>query len=287
MLDGGIGSSAAGPPAIVVVRTLSSSVPVPALGSAVVDLTLTAGPFAPLAASGFVVTARAGGTSGSVEGTLDLAGNPVFPGADPDAHGVVPALVPARATAGQGTAANFRVRVTASYDGGPGFVASVSDPVTLVVVDLAPAPDGEDPTVTAVRRFGFHLQPTRLVLTFSEDLEADGATNPADYLLVRRGRDGRFGTRDDRVIRLRGASYNPTTRAVTLRPSRRLRPRDTFLLTVRGLVDRSGNRLDGDGDGRPGGDFVTVVGRRILAGSVSDLLRGAAPARAAGRRSTP
>src|SRR5205814_579974 len=98
--------------------------------------------------------------------------------------------------------------------------------------------------------------PTRLVLSFSEDLNPARAANPASYRLVDPGRDGRFGTRDDRTIRLLGSTYDPATRSVTLRPSRLLPLRDRFLLSIvnvasSGLVDRAGNALDGDGDGRP------------------------------------
>jgi uncharacterized membrane protein len=255
------------PPALLATTTQLFAAPNPAtLGQTVVFTAI-------VTASGGVVP------GGTVTFTIDGTPQPQAPLAEVDGRAQAMLTI---AAPGVGTHT-----VTASFDGGPGFVASVSDPVALVVVGLAPAPDGEGPIVTAVRRFGFHLQPTRLVVTFSEDVEAAGATDLANYLLVRRGRDGRFGTRDDRVIRLRGASYNPTTRAVTLRPSRRLRLRDTFLLTVRGLADRSGNRLDGDGDGRPGGDFVTVVDRRILAGPARDAFAADVPARAAGRRSTP
>ncbi|MBX6313982.1 MAG: DUF11 domain-containing protein, partial [Isosphaeraceae bacterium] len=137
----------------------------------------------------------------------------------------------------------------------------------------SPGGDTTGPTVVALQRFGFHVRPTRLVLTFSEDLDPARAANLANYRLVAAGRDRRFGTRDDLVIGLRSASYDPAARAVTLSPNRRLSLFQTFQLTAigtgpRGLTDRAGNLLDGDGDGRPGGDFVARFGRGALAGPV-------------------
>jgi len=85
---------------------------VPAHGTVNLPLTLVSDPFAALADHGFVVTAAAGGTSGSVEGTLTLAGLPLLPEADPVARGVVVSLNPTQAVAGQGTAARFTARVT-------------------------------------------------------------------------------------------------------------------------------------------------------------------------------
>lgn len=91
---------------------LASSVTVPAESEATVALTLTSDPFAALAEYGFVVTATANGTTGSVVASLILEGDPVVPEAETQAHGVVVSLTPTQATAGQGTDAFFTVRVT-------------------------------------------------------------------------------------------------------------------------------------------------------------------------------
>ena len=81
------------------------------------------------------------------------------------------------------------------------------------------------------------MHPTRLVLNFNQDLDPAGAKNLANYRLVGPGRDGRLGTRDDLVIRLRKATYDPVTRSVTLRPKVRLPLRDRFRLTVLDIED--------------------------------------------------
>ncbi len=63
---------------------------------------------------GFVITATTGGAlAGSVEGSLTLVAPPIT-AVDPDAHGVVAALTPTQAPAGQGTAATFVLRLTNS-----------------------------------------------------------------------------------------------------------------------------------------------------------------------------
>ena len=75
-------------------------------------LTLRSDPFAPVATFSFVINAAVSGTSSSVEGALILVGEPMLPEAHPESRGVVLGLDPRQAIAGQGTAANFRARVT-------------------------------------------------------------------------------------------------------------------------------------------------------------------------------
>jgi len=117
------------------------------------------------------------------------------------------------------------------------------------------------PTIQSFRRLGVHAQRTRLVLTFNEDVDPTAAENHRNYVIVTAGADGRFGTKDDRRIGLKSASYNPVTHSVTLRPNRRLNWHRKFQITVvgtgpTGLSDQLGNLMDGDGDGMPGGDYA-------------------------------
>jgi hypothetical protein len=119
------------------------------------------------------------------------------------------------------------------------------------------------PILTAIHRLGIHAQPTRVVLTFSEPLDPGTARRPASFGLVASGPDGRFGTKDDRRIRIRSADYDAATNTVTLSPARRLSVRQRYRIVVdgtssTGLTDTSGNLLDGDFDGTPGGDYVAV-----------------------------
>jgi uncharacterized repeat protein (TIGR01451 family) len=115
----------------------------------------------------------------------------------------------------------------------------------------------DGPRVTSVQRFGFHAQPTTLVLTFDKLLDAARAQDPANFQIV-----GLGGAR--RRIRVSTATYNPATRTVTLRPAQRLNLHNLFRLTVvgigpSGVTDNSGILLDGQGSGEPGSNFVTIV----------------------------
>ncbi len=90
---------------------LNASVTIAANGTASVPLTLTSEPFAAVGSDGFSVSVSGNnGASGSVLGNLVLQGQPVPP--DPESHGIVVALTPAQASAGQATPANYVVQLT-------------------------------------------------------------------------------------------------------------------------------------------------------------------------------
>ena len=142
-----------------------------------------------------------------------------------------------------------------------------SDDASTVQVSVAVQPgDAVGPRITQVDRFGLDRTPTAYVLTFDKALDSARASDLGNYRLVDPGRDGRFGTRDDRTIRIRSALYNPADRTVTITPATRIAGWRRVQLTVVGtgaaaLTDVAGNRLDGDADGRPGGDHeVTLRG---------------------------
>ena len=114
------------------------------------------------------------------------------------------------------------------------------------------------PTVVAVRRYGIHRQPTKLVLAFSAPLDPARADNARNYRLV---------APDGRAIAVDSASYDPATRTVTLRPHAGLNVHRRYRLTVvgsgaGGIVGASGVPLAGAG--AAGTDFLAVVGPRNL-----------------------
>jgi hypothetical protein len=58
--------------------------------------------------------------------------------------------------------------------------------------------------------------------------------------------------------------YDDASRTMTLSPVHRLNLHNLFRLTVigtgqSGVIDLSGNLLDGQGDGDPGSNFVTII----------------------------
>jgi hypothetical protein len=108
---------------------------------------------------------------------------------------------------------------------------------------------------------------TSLGLIFSEDLDPVRAANLVNYRLVTAGRDKRFGTRDDKVVVLRSATYDPKAHTVTLVPQKKITAPGQYRLTVDGtsaggITDRVGNLLDGNGDGRVSGNLVATVNLR-------------------------
>ena len=154
---------------------------------------------------------------------------------------------------------------TFTYRVNDGVLSSVAATVALNVVPAPTTGDTIGPHVMGLQRFGFHAQPTVLVLSFDEGLAPAGASNPANYRLVAPGRDGRFGTRDDVVFALRSATYDPISATVKLLPKRLLLLRQRYQLAVHGgpegLTDAAGN-----GVGTPGVDTIVRFDQRALAG---------------------
>ncbi len=121
-------------------------------------------------------------------------------------------------------------------------------------------------TVDSLVRMGYHDQHTRIVLGFTAPLDAARAQDLRNYTLVLAGRDGRFGTADDRTARLLSAVYDPTLRTVTLKTADKLALNGRYRLTVNcdpptGLTNAAGVPVDGDDNGLPGGAFVREFGR--------------------------
>ena len=197
---------------------------------------------------------------------------------EPVAGGLVTFTAPATGAAAEfvGTPAlvnsDGQASVTASANGFAGnysvtVAAAGAGTVTFSLTNVAA------PTVISLKRFGFHDQPTLLVLTFSEPMDATQAENRANYRLVRvrpwRQPSAKYG----HAIPIRYARYDAAAQTVTIRPIRRLPLRRTFMLTVvgtspGGLTNTSGIFLDGAGTGQPGSDYTAIVNRKSLAGEV-------------------
>jgi hypothetical protein len=125
----------------------------------------------------------------------------------------------------------------------------------------------DGPQVTSVLRYGYHIQPTYLLLEFNGPVDRVGAQNPSNYRIV--GPGGRH-------IRVVAAIYDPVTHTVTLVPSERLSIHRRYSLTINGtapagLMNPSGTLLDGAGNGKPGSDYVTSLTWRNLAGRAHKL----------------
>jgi hypothetical protein len=137
--------------------------------------------------------------------------------------------------------------------------------VRINVTAPSPPPDATPPTVTAFRTIKRKGSLGQIVVGFSEPMLPAGTLSLGAYRLVSAARDRRFGTRDDRVLALRSVAYDPTSRAVTLVTKGKVALNQPLQLVVRGsagLVDLALNDLDGDRDGRPGGDYIGRFGTR-------------------------
>ena len=122
-------------------------------------------------------------------------------------------------------------------------------------------PDG--PQVTNVQRFGYHSQPTYLVIYFNMSLDPSTAEDASNYQIVGPGGG---------LIRVKSAKYNSTTNAVTLVLAQRLNLHKSYTLTINGttssaVTSYTGVPLDGANTGQPGSDFVTSITQSDLAGS--------------------
>ncbi len=123
------------------------------------------------------------------------------------------------------------------------------------------------PQVTSMKRYGFHLQPTYVLLSFNGPLDPTSAQNPENYQIL--GPNGH-------QIAVASAIYDPATDTVTLVPAERLNIHQSFLLTVNGaapsgLMNPSKVAMEGAGPGQIGSNYVTTIRRRNLVGRARKL----------------
>jgi type VI secretion system secreted protein VgrG len=114
-----------------------------------------------------------------------------------------------------------------------------------------------------LRRFGFHAQPTSLVLSFGMPLDATRAQDARNYRIVSLGGPGRGGSSVGRPIGVQSAVYNPSALTVTLRPSERLDVHNTYRLVVKGTAPSG---LAGPTGVPFGRNSVGLISRSTLAG---------------------
>jgi hypothetical protein len=191
---------------------------------------------------------------------IDAADSAVAPALDADGLG----------RADDPATPNTGVGASAFYDlGAFEFQGSSDDTTPPTVVGLSPMGLGDNAVVRA--------RLTSLLITFSEPLDTVSARSRTLYALIEAGPNGLFDDSDDVRIDLVSAAYTAGAVDVTLSFDAEL-PQGLYRLSLlAGLVDRSGNALDGDGNGSAGGNFVRtfridlppeVVATRINDGSV-------------------
>ena len=223
------------------------------------------------ATAGVALTIAARGVLGNDTDPEDDALTAVL--ASPPAHGTL--VLNADGSFVYTAAAGFSGTDTFTYRASDGLLTSGIAAVTVEVAATTTG-DAPGPRVMTLKRLGFHSQPTFLVVTFSAPLDAISASNVSNYRITAPGRDGRFGTRDDRIIRLKAAALDPSGQVMVISPAVRLPLYRVFRLAINGpgshsVTDTGGRLLDGDHNGVAGGAFVARIHRGLLAGPASAI----------------
>ena len=131
-------------------------------------------------------------------------------------------------------------------------VATITAQGSTVVTD--------GPEITLVQRYGVHMKPTTIMLTFNQPLDPALAQDVHEYHLV---------DPQGHIVPIKSAVYDPTADTVTLYPKYRIDLHRTYKLTVygatpSGLTDSSGLLLDGKKSGHPGSNYVGTINWRNL-----------------------
>jgi hypothetical protein len=119
-------------------------------------------------------------------------------------------------------------------------------------------------TVTSVQVQTVHLTKrktaTDILVTLSGAVNVADAQSPANYQLaqVKKGKKSQVSLKR---IKLNSAVYDQNTHRVTLQLNGKLalQPPKQLRIVASGLVDDAGRPLDGNHDGRPGGDYVALL----------------------------
>jgi uncharacterized repeat protein (TIGR01451 family) len=106
---------------------------------------------------------------------------------------------------------------------------------------------------------------TSATLTFNEALDTASAENLANYAVLDLGSNGSLSAKGPKVA-INSAVYDPVTRSVTLTFKKGLSIGRFYKIVVNGpgapgLVDTSGNVLDGERNGLQNGIYQSLVGR--------------------------
>ncbi len=244
--------------------------------SVVTPLSQTVNAPPPVATTTQVTSSSASSTVGQIvtftadvtgSGTAAPTGSVVFT-IDGQAEPPVPLSVVdgvARATLSVSTLTAGRHTVVASYGGdaddspsrSSGQIQVVSatstgtTPTTGTGTTTSAPADTDGPRIVSMKRYGYHMMPTRIVLTFDQALDAVTAEDVKDYRII-----GPAG----RTIAVQKAVYDPAALTVTLHPVERISIHHPYKLIVdgtapRGLTNTKGQLLDGVNRGSPDSNY--------------------------------
>ncbi|WP_435005624.1 Calx-beta domain-containing protein [Tundrisphaera lichenicola] len=155
--------------------------------------------------------------------------------------------------------------------GSPTGGATLGSPSSSVLVILDDRVDRMGPVVVGVRAIAGAVGVSSVLITYSEPLDSNRATDLLNYGFSIRiaGRDGRLGTRDDQLIGIQSATYDPASMTVRLALGRLLAKKMPVQVEInqvtsvagvnRGVADLAGNLLNSVGVGNPGIPYKTQV----------------------------
>jgi hypothetical protein len=145
--------------------------------------------------------------------------------------------------------------IKASYSGDSSFAASAVASPLIQTVKAVVLTGGDGPTIDAVKRYGIHMQPTVVVVTFNDPLDPTSAVNLNSY---------RITDSSGRQVRIASAVFDAETNSVTLRTASRINLHHTYHFTVMGtgqnaVRNTQGILLDGANTGSPGSNYAGTL----------------------------
>jgi hypothetical protein len=207
----------------------------------------------------------AGTPSGSVTFTIDGVSQPPVPlhavnGRDQAALSI--------ASLSQGTHT-----IRAAYSGDASFAASAVASPLVQTVKAVPTPGAAGPTVESVKRFGIHMQPTVLAVSFNEPLDPTSAESLSNYKITDPA---------GRPVRISSAVFDTETNTVTLRPRERINLHHTYHFTVigtgpGGVRNTKGLLLEETNNGTPDGNYTCTVNWRNVVLTPAELKKYGQP----------
>ena len=113
--------------------------------------------------------------------------------------------------------------------------------------------------------FNTKKQFTGLNIVFNDNVDAVSSQKLSAYKLVTAGKDKKFGTKDDVVVKLKSVKLQSDGKTILLTPSASLSKTTTYQLSVLDTVlDTYGRPMDGDNDGQFGGPAVTNITKGLI-----------------------
>jgi hypothetical protein len=156
--------------------------------------------------------------------------------------------------------------ITAEYSGDATHAPSTTAVASIVIV--APDPENQPgPTVAGLERYGYHAQPTFLVVFFNGLLDPITAQTASNYKVV--GPINQPGPHKPIIVR--SAIYSPANSTVTLAFNHRFNVHYRYRLTINGtapsgITGTANVPLNAASAGDPSSNYVARFGPGILAG---------------------